>query len=142
MALEGDLCRGVIHEDEESGTVTVCRQPVPSGALTYSAINSPTGYYLMLCTECRAAMAEDMAPYMAAAVSRGQMTGAVTELPEGVLMSEEEMREVLREREGPVSNKGPLGKERRIRAVRYKHGDKCAEYVANHLQRVTRKSDF
>jgi hypothetical protein len=130
QAREGDECRRVLKQDKSAGSVQVCRKPLPPGTLPYAAHNSGTGKYLMLCTDCRQEHEEVNKNFLAAEVYSERLEGSFTQLREGKLISEEEMKDILQEREDQPRKRGPLSRPNRVRAVSYAYGEEESGWLA------------
>ncbi|MFE9834011.1 hypothetical protein ACFYP4_02510 [Streptomyces sp. NPDC005551] len=106
--------------DEEKQRAIICGADVPPGELTYLAHNSRSGAFLALCVHHRQALAETVDDWFSAEVGVGRLLASYTELPDGRLVSQTELRELLLAAGEEISKNGPLTDRQVNKAVKLK----------------------
>ena len=95
-----------------------CGHPVPEGPLTHLALNNRSGEYLALCAYHRLALRDLVEDWLSTAVGTGRLLAQLTELPDGRLLSQAQLKEALAEHtDYDSSRNGPLPRELEMRGV-------------------------
>lgn len=114
---EGELlCRRHSYDPETRRVTKICNKPVPAGELPHLALNSPSGDYLQLCTDCREELYAQVAEWVGASFGTARLVAELLPLSDGQLVSETELKERLAAiGQRDLGKKGPLTpKEREI----------------------------
>jgi hypothetical protein len=111
-------CRRNTYDPATRKILSVCLKPVPPGELTYVAVNTLSGHYLALCKGCRKELDGVMEEWISASEGSARLLAELTKLPNGELVSETALRELLDEvGERDADKKGPLSATERKRAI-------------------------